>query len=79
MFPGAEFAEDAVEHDLGIIGRERNESTARHRHLLRQLGIQADGVQLANKVIERFHSGAENDQRFRVLPCHHDVVRSHPI
>ena len=79
MFPSAELPEDAVVRHLRIIGRERNESATRHRHLLRQLGVKADRVKLADEVIERFHPSAKNDQRLRVLPGHHDIVRPHPI
>ena len=41
MFPGAEFAKDAVERHLRIVRREGDKAAARDRQLLRQFGIQA--------------------------------------
>ena len=79
MFPGAELAEDAVESHLGIVGREGGEAAARERQLLRQLGVEPDGVELAEEGVESFLAGTKHDEGLRVFPSHHDVVRAHAI
>ena len=79
MFPGPELAENAVERHFRIVRRKGRESAAWHRHLLRQLGIETDGEERTDEIVERFHPRAKDDQRFRVFPRHHDVIRSHSI
>src|SRR5207248_4802957 len=57
----------------------RSEPAARYRHLLWKFGVEADGEKRADEIVERFHPRTEDDQRFCVLPRHHDVVWAHSI
>ena len=57
--------------------RRQNRRAA--RQLPRQLGIEADGVELADEGIERPHPGTKNNERPLVFPGHDEVVRSHSV
>ena len=47
--------------------------------MLRQLGVQANGEELTDKIVERFHTRAKHDQRLGIFPGHDEIVRSHPV
>ena len=79
MLPGPELAKDAVERHFRIVGRERRESAARHRQLLRQFRVETHAKERADEIVERLHAGTKHDLRFRIFPRHHDVVRAHPV
>ena len=71
MFPCAELPEHLVISHLGVIRRKRNETAARHRQLLGQFCVQPDRKQCTDEIVERLHARTKDDQRLRILPCHH--------
>ncbi len=79
LFPRAEFAEDTVVGDLGVVGRIRDEAAARHGQLRGHVAIEADGVELADEGVERVPAGAEDDLGGGVAPAEDDVVGAHAI
>ena len=76
--PGAKLAEDAVIHQLLLVGRVGTPAAARQRKLFGQAAVDRHGIQLADEVDPRVGSRADDD-RLVVAPRHHQIVRAIPI
>ena len=79
LFPGAEFAKDAVVGDLGVIGGVGGKAAPRDGQLGREIAGEADGAELADERVEGVPAGAEDDLGGGVAPAHDDVVRAHAV
>ena len=79
LFPRAEFAEDSVVGDLGIVGRIGDETATWDRKLTGHVAVEADGVELTDERVERASAGAEDDLGRGVAPAEHGVVRAHAV
>src|SRR5262249_59903067 len=77
--PGSELTEDAVVGKFLVIGRERAEAAARQGQLLGKSAVDADGIELADEVVERAHAGAEDDVLAIDLPAADDVFGCHAV